>query len=203
MKKIAIVMLLVMLGGINVLFAQSKGDKCISYLFGIEVTKHSEKVGSTTNEGKPYVKMEFHPGFHYFLADNFRVGAQMTLRRESQKYDSDGKYIKGTFLAGASTAYYMMLAEKYYFTPEIGLYYAHTKIKDKSGNTTTESKANGFMLQMLPIMVEFRPTEHYGFSASIIAIEYSVLKAKDADLKGKDFAFAFNISPRIGMRYYF
>ena len=53
MKKITILMLLVMMSGINVLFAQSKGDMYVGTLFGFGMSKHSEKDGSNKSEGKP------------------------------------------------------------------------------------------------------------------------------------------------------
>jgi len=203
MKKITIVMLLVMLGGINTLFAQSQGDMYVGTMLGMYVSKHSDKVGDNKSEDKPYVKLEIDPGFHYFVADNFRIGIQTKLGLETQKYDNDRKYTNSAFWAGAVAAYYFEIADKLYFTPEVGFYFAHSKHTDKVGNNSTESKANGFVFQLLPAMLEFRPTTHFGFSASVLGLELTHMKGKDSNVKSNDFAFALGLAPQIGFKYYF
>ena len=204
MKKITILMLLMMMSGINVLLAQSKGDMYVGTLLGFGMSKHSEKDGSNKSEGKPYFRFELDPGFHYFIADNFRIGAQMCFGLESQKQNNDTKYTNSSFAIGPVFAYYFEIANNFYFTPEIGFYFAHSKNTYKVGNNSTESKANGFVFQLLPAMLEFRPTNHFGFSASLFAIELTHMKSKDnPDHKSNDFGMALGISPRIGLKYYF
>ena len=203
MKKFTIVMLLVMLSGINSLFAQSKGDMYVGTLLGMSVTKSSTKVGDTKEENKPYVKMDIDPGFHYFVADNLRIGIQMGLSTEWQKDDNDGKSSINTFCVGPQAAYYFEIADKFYFTPEVGFYFAHTNSKDKDGSVTHEDKGNGFLLQVLPVQLEFRPTDHFGFSASLLRLDYAHIKAKDADVKGNNTIFSLGLSPTIGIKYYF
>jgi len=204
MKKITIVMLLVMLGGINTLFAQSQGDMYVGTMLGFGMTKHTDKNGSNKTEDKPYFKFELDPGFHYFIADNFRIGAQMGFGFDSHKYDNDRKNTNSSFMLGGVCAYYFEIADKFYFTPELGFYFAHAKNTYKENSHSDESKANGFILQMLPAMLEFRPTDHFGFSASLFAIEVTHMKSKEnPDHKSNDFAMELGISPRIGLKYYF
>ncbi len=203
MKKITILMLLVMMSGINVLFAQSKGDMYVGTLLGMGISKSSTKVGDTKTSDKPYVTMEIDPGFHYFVADNFRIGLQMGLRTSWHKDENDNKNSDNYLLVGPTFAYYFEIADKFYLTPELGFYFAHAKSKDKTGNITNESKGNGFNMQILPVMLEFRPTDHFGFSASLLGIDIAHLKAKDADVKSTGFTFDLGLSPHIGLKYYF
>ena len=203
MKKITIMMLLVLMSSVNVLFAQSAGDKYVGTLAGMSITKSSTKVGDTKNSEKPYVTMQLAPGFHYFLADNLRVGLQMELTTSWHKDEDGNKSSNNTFLMGPTVAYYFAIADKLYFTPELGFYFAHVKSKYKSGNTSYDSKGNGFDLQILPIMLEFRPTDHFGFSASLLGIDFAHIKAKDSDVKSNEFKFNLGLNPRIGLKYYF
>lgn len=204
MKKFTIVMLLVMLSGINALFAQSKGDMYVGTMLGMAITQHSEKYDNTKDKDKPFIKMEIDPGFHYFIADNFRIGAQMGFALESQKYENDTKDKNGSFVIGGVAAYYIQLADHFYFTPELGFYFAHAKFTHEVGSNPVESKSNGFLLQFLPAMLEFRPTDHFGFSASLLGLELTHLKSKqDSKSKSNDFAFALGLAPQIGIKYYF
>lgn len=204
MKKITILMLLVMMSGINVLFAQSKGDMYVGTMLGMAISQHTDKYDNTKDKDKPWIKLEIDPGFHYFVADNFRIGAQMGFATESQKYDDNRKYKNGSFIAGGVAAYYFELADNFYFTPELGFYFAHAKHTDEVGSTSTDSKSNGFLLQFLPAMLEFRPTTHFGFSASLLGLELTHLKSKqDPKAKSNDFSFALGLAPHIGLKYYF
>ncbi|MCR5454719.1 MAG: porin family protein [Bacteroidales bacterium] len=202
MKKITIVMLLIMLSGINSLFAQSQGDMYVGTLLGMSITKKSEKNGNTKTESKPYITMQLDPGFHYFIIDDLRVGAQMSFGLQSHKYDSNNKHTNSSFMLGGVAAYYFHITDNFYFTPEVGFYFAHAK--DKYDNNTTEPKANGFDLQILPVMLEFRPTTHFGFSASLLGVELQHMKSKDnPDQKSNDFEFNLGLNPKIGLKYYF
>ena len=53
MKKITILMLLVMMSGINVLFAQSKGDMYVGTMLGMEITQHTSKYDNNKVKDKP------------------------------------------------------------------------------------------------------------------------------------------------------
>ena len=205
MKKITILMLLVMMGGINVLFAQSKGDMYVGTMLGMGITQHTSKYDNNKVKDKPLIKLEIDPGFHYFIADNFRIGAQMGFATDSQKsHDDNSKYKHGTFVVGGVAAYYFQIADNFYFTPELGFYFAHQKNTNEVGSTSTSYKSNGFLLQILPAMLEFRPTTHFGFSASLLGLELTHLKSKqDPKAKSNDFSFALGLAPQIGLKYYF
>ena len=204
MRKLAIMMLLTMLGGINALFAQSQGDMYVGTMLGMAISQHADKYDNTKDKDKPWIKMEIDPGFHYFVADNFRIGLQTKFGLETQKYDPDRQYSDSEFWAGAVAAYYFQIADKFYFTPELGFYFAHAKHTDKTGSNSVESKSNGFVFQTLPAMLEFRPTTHFGFSASLLGLELIHLKSKqDSKAKSNDFLFALGLAPQIGIKYYF
>ncbi len=203
MKKITILMLLVMMSGINVLFAQSQGDMYVGTLAGVNVSKSSWKdANGTKHENDPQTILLVAPGFHYFVADNFRIGLQMEFTELMTK-DNDTKYRNGVLAIGGAVSYYFQIADKFYYTPEVGMYFIHENDKQKLGNTTNSNKYNGFSLPINIAQVEFRPTSHLGFSASIMSLRFKHLKPKGSDSKSNNFEFDTCLNPVIGFKYYF
>jgi hypothetical protein len=127
----------------------------------------------------------------------------MALSTEWQKDENDNKSSINTLFVGSAFAYYIEIADKLYLTPEIGFYFVHSTSKDKTGSVTVSHKGNGFDLQVLPVMLEFRPTTHFGFSASLLGLNYIHLKIKDTDVKANNTDFTLGLNPVIGFKYYF
>ncbi len=195
------------------LHAQQKGDKFIGTMVGFGIQKTSVEVnngsGATTEEGDPIIQIGIDPGFHYFVADNFRLGLQMSLQRQSQKgEDYNGSEVKnsvGTFIVGPEAAYYAHLADRFYFTPEVGFYFAHSKVSEEISSTTESQKLNGFALSFTPLKFEFRPTEHFGIATSLINISFINLKKQDTDdfdVKSKSFGLNLGFNPSVGVHIY-
>ena len=82
-------MLLVMMSGINVLFAQSKGDMYVGTMLGMSISQHSDVDGNTKHVDNPIITLHLAPGLHCFAADYFRIGLQMELTTQSQKDENN------------------------------------------------------------------------------------------------------------------
>ena len=184
-------------------FAQSKGDKFIGTMLGMSISKESEKYGGTTYEENPLVFFEIDPGFHYFIADKFRVGVQTAFGKQMQKDEDGHKNTINMLEIGIVSAYYIKLAENFYFTPEICIGFIHNKYKETKKNISEEAKTNGFGFQFLPVQVEFRPTQHFGMSVSLLGLTYTHMKAKDVDVISNKIKFDVVINPSVGFRFYF
>ncbi len=205
MKKLLIATLLVMLSGATSLFAQSQGDMYVGTLAGVNVSKSSWKDSNgTKHENDPQTILLVAPGFHYFVADNFRVGLQFELSETmSKNKDTDVKHRDGIFAVGGVFAYYFQISDNFYITPEFGMYFVHENDKTKYSNTTVSDKANGFSMPINVAQVEFRPTDHLGFSASILSFRINHMKPKDGNDKYNHFEFDTCLNPVIGFKYYF
>lgn len=130
MKKKILTMLLLAAGSIASLYAQQKGDMFVGTMLGFSIQKTTSKIeykgNSEKTENDPVVTLDIEPGFHYFIADKFRLGLQMGFTRASQKSnDEDGEYEEsiGAINIGPVAAYYVQLADRFYLTPELGDYF--------------------------------------------------------------------------------
>lgn len=189
-------------------FAQQKGDMFVGTMLGVGIQKSSVKYDNEKEEDDPIVTLNLEPGFHFFIADKFRLGLQMELTRQSQKSDDEGvDYTEsmGTLLVGPVASYYVQLADRFYLTPELGAYFAHVKHKEEEGKYSEEVKLNGFALGLQPIKFEFRATNRLAISAGLFNIGFTHLKVKDTgdvDVKNNAFALNLGINPSVGIHIY-
>ena len=204
MKKITTMMLLILMSGINVLLAQSKGDMYVGTMRGMSISQHSDVDGNTKHVDNPIITLHLAPGLHCFAADYFRIGLQMELTTQSQKDENNNTESSNCLCVGPICSYYFQIADKFYFTPEIGLFFAYTNYKWTENHVIHNSKENGFDVEIRPVMLEFRPTDHFGFSASLLGVGFAHLTSKDfPDEKSNQFVFNIGINPSIGLKYYF
>jgi hypothetical protein len=97
------------------------------------------------------------------------------------------------------------MADKFYFSPELGFYFAHSKSKQEVGNQSQEQKANGFLLNLVPVKFEFRPTDRIGIAASLFNVGITHLKFKDTgdvDVSSNALSLNLGINPTVGIHIY-
>lgn len=192
-------------GSFASMLAQTAGDMFVGTMMGVSVAKTSSKLGDKKYEDKPVINMEVDPGFHYFVAKNFRVGLQVGLHRMSQKDDNDNKDSYNALAVGPVAAYYINITDRFSIAPELGFYFAHAKNKYETSAVTTETKYNGFELDANLLNFEFRPVTHFGVGASLLGLSFAHLKEKDSDpeASSNSFIFSLGLNPRVGVRYFF
>ncbi len=184
--------------------AQQKGDKFVGTLIGFSMANSSTTGEDGVKEkGDPVCAIELDPGFHYFVADHFRIGAQMQLTHQWQKNDeSDTKTSSNNLAIGPTAAYYIRLADRFHLAPELGFFYCHGKMSYERDNHTADYKTNGFELAALPVQLEFRPTDRIGLGVSLLNLEFAHMKRTDADISGNAVNFNIMLNPTVGVRVF-
>ncbi len=184
--------------------AQQAGEKFVGTMLGVGITKQSTEIGGTKYEDDPTVTLRLDPGFHFFLTDHFRLGLQAQLLRQSTKYDDGDKNSVGTFLIGPSAAFYLQLADRFYFAPELFFGFAHAKYKVEEDNRSRETKNNGFGFDVAPLVFNFRATQRLAFSASLFNVSLVHMKLKDSNPETTSNAFDFNlgVNPSVGIHFF-
>ena len=186
-------------------FAQSSGDMFVGTLLGFSVTKTSVHVGDYDGDNDPEIGLNVSPGFHYFVANNFRVGLQAELGRTSQKDNNDDKYSMNTLNIGPVAAYYIQITDRFSIAPELSFYFTHAKSKEETSHITVEDKYNGFAIGARLLNFEFRPVTHFGVSANLFGLGLVHLKQKDSDpeVSSNTFNLSLGMNPSVGVRYFF
>ncbi|MBO4531782.1 MAG: hypothetical protein IK017_11310 [Paludibacteraceae bacterium] len=222
MKKIMILLLLctASLGT----YAQEKGDKVLSAMIGVNVSKsnsvqinHNEKEKS---ESDPLVQMSAGVGIHGFVAKNFRLGFELQgsySNNINNIVDMKSKQIG----MGPTLAYYVPICEKFYYVPQFGAYFVHLKYsypkviygQDEAGlNLYAEGvdlKYNGFAFCLVPAQFEIRPNQRIGLAMSLfnISLVHMIQKNEDeyssSEYKYNNFEFDFGFRPSAEVHIYF
>lgn len=157
--------------------AQDKGDMYFGGSLGLGVTAVGDGGYSASA-----VTFSLAPEFSYFVADNFRVGAEVALGI------ADGVT---TFAVTPTVAYYVRLVDKLYYTPEFNI---------GGGFAASDGYTTGlFTLGLDLFALEFMPTSKIGLSLSLVNLQYNLL----SEASVSTFHFGLLTSPEVGFRYYF
>ncbi len=120
-------------------YAQQKGDMFASFHGGFGITSYGVYYDEKELEGyDPKVNFFVAPGFHYFVANRFRVGLDFTfgIQKAHEEYELGSMYLSSDSKAkywslGPVFAGYVKLAEKFYYVPELDLNYTRMKTSEK------------------------------------------------------------------------
>ena len=168
MKRLLIAAALLILG-CSVASAQQKGDKYFGGTAGFAI-QAGDGVGAA---------LGIQPEFGEFVADNWRLGVSVS-------YTLNGLHM---FTLAPNFAYYARLCDGLYYTPglEAGLVVA------ASGGVYP---GVGVTLHMFSL--EFRPTEHFGFTANLASLNFVAIANA-----GSALSFNLGVNPTVGFKYYF
>ena len=197
------------------LSAQTKGEKYIAVSagasFGSEtVTAHSASY--TNTEKNPLASNLSAMGeFGYFVADNVRlalaVGVPFTSSPKSKT--EDNIWLLNNTIGiqiNPNIAYYVKLANNFYYTPEIGFSYEFGSYKEEmTGSVSMNLKYNGWDVYANILSLEFRVSKKLAIGANVGNISYASLKITEkgsADyIKYGQFKFNLN-SASVHIRFY-
>lgn len=183
MKKLFLSILFIVFATYNV-SAQKKGDFYLGGILGVVTDSAfiSGGNGSTT-----VTQFDIIPEIGYFVADRFMVGLGLGYGITA------GDYTNHSLVIAPEISYFAPLCKNLYYTPafEFGFVYANS---DGYG-------LPGLGIGLTLVGLEFRPTEHFGFSASLVSLNYTMLSRHGVTLNSIDFNFCTN--PYIGFKYYF
>ncbi|MBR6757161.1 MAG: hypothetical protein IKM35_01605 [Bacteroidaceae bacterium] len=177
MKKIFCLLLcLVALFTGNVV-AQEKGDMYLGGSIGLDVSSVGDSGLSMST-----VSFSFTPEYAYFVTNNFRIGAGLSLSVADEVT---------VFTIEPAFAYYVRLVDKLYYIPEL---------KIGGGVMSSDGYSTGvFSLGVNLFALEFKPSAKVGLSLSLVNLSCMVLPENELT------AFNFNLisTPQFGFRYYF
>lgn len=174
MKRITLLLLctLTLLTGKS--YAQEKGEMYIGGDLSLGLTT------STYNEtDNVETSFSIAPEFAYFVTDNLRIGGSI-----NYEY-----YLVHEILINPSIAYYVKLADKFYYVPEFSIGGGLILYEDL--------KYLGLQLELGLFAVEFRPTDHFAMSVSLLNLGYANIGA------AQGFTFTLGATSSVGLRYYF
>ena len=128
-------------------FAQKKGDMYVAGSFATDFGSYSMSSsadGYATSEKTPFgTSFEIGGDYAYFVADNVRLGLGVSFPFSSSPIEKvDGKWLKDKtteFEVNPNVAYYVKLADRFYYTPEIGILFQWSTIRTQISPSLTES----------------------------------------------------------------
>lgn len=213
MKKILLIIAVMFISVIS--FAQTKGEMFIagtvSADLGTQKTTLSD--GSYSTSAKQPLSSSFGFGveYGYFVADNLRLALAMSVPFSSSPVEEiDGKWLKNTaaaFAINPNIAYYVKLADRFYYTPEVGVSFDFGSRKEQlSKSESYKTPFWGWNIYANLLALEFRVTDKFAIGALIGAIGYGNTRFTDKDtdayLDNSQFTFGLNDSS-VHVRFYF
>ena len=196
--------------------AQNAGDKYIAaslaFSFGNQnVETSNDGVYSTMQSAPLATSVGLQAELGYFSADNFRLGLCLGIPFNSTPESLSGTTWLKTKTVGFSInpniAYYLPLADRLYYTPEIGFSYEIGSYKeDLTTSTTYNANYSGWDLYVHILALEYRVSPKFAIGVGIGSVSYANAKIKDknsgAYISSKQFSLDFN-SSTTHARFYF
>lgn len=194
MKKIVLFSIAMLMSVAS--FAQKKGDMYVAGSFATEFGSYamsSSADGYATSEKTPFgTSFEIGGDYAYFVADNVRLGLGASFPFSSSPIEKvDGKWLKdktADFYFSPDVVYYVKLADKFYYTPEIGMLFGWSRIRTQLSPSLTESTSIstwGGYINLLAF--EFQASERMAIGVTVggIAAYSSDYTYNDSDVKYK------------------
>lgn len=160
-------------------FAQNKGDKYIGGNLGLAI----QAVGADGNTSAA-AALGIQPEFGYFVADRLKIGASLGYSISAGTH---------SFTIMPNISYYLPLCDGLYYAPGLELGYA---LGAEQGFSMS-----GFGLAAHFFTLEFRPSEHFGFSANLLSLNFVSLTKYGVTAGGA--SINIGINPTVGFKYYF
>ena len=140
--------------------------------------------------------------YGYFVANNLLLKAHIGYGYEKQGID-----ISHSLNIAPGLAYYVKIANGFYYTPNISVAYAMSSTKQTDDSYFT---LNGFGVELQPFAVEFRPIKRFAMNISLASLPYVYLMGKidtgdllDATIDVNGFSFDLLANAQIGFKLYF
>jgi hypothetical protein len=164
-----------------VLSAQSKGEKYIavsvSASFGNETIETYDGAYTTSDSGPLTTSVDVMGEFGYFIADNVRLALALGVPYSSTPVTQSGNtWLRRNtlgFQINPNIAYYVRLADNFYYTPEIGFSYQFGSYKeDMTASTSRNLNYNGWSIYANILALEFRVSPKLAIGAGVGSVSY-------------------------------
>lgn len=213
MKKILLFSVAMLIGVAS--FAQKKGDMfvagSISADFGTQKTTISDGSYSVSAKQPSGASFSLGAEFGYFVVDNLRLSMYLSVPFSSSPVEEvDGKWLRNTaaaFAINPNVAYYVRLADRLYYTPEVGVAFEFGSRKEQlSVSESYKTPFWGWNVYANLLALEFKVSEKLSIGALVSGISYGNTrftdKKTDAYLDSSQFNFDLNNSS-VHFRFYF
>ena len=183
MKKLSLLVGLIVLS-IGT-FAQSKGEMYVlasaSASFGKVRSDTYNLNGLITNttEDPSKTYLDFDAGFGWFAANNFRLELCLGVSYEKDprgvSYDNVRLYNKFTsFYVCPSLSYYVRLADRFYYAPEVGVMFTFGKYShEETPSMTWNYPYRDYSIYANLLAFEYRVGPHFALWAGVGCLEYT------------------------------
>lgn len=197
-------------------FAQQKGDSYVGVSLGYDTGITNTKITTTINSGaisdetinRDGDNFAINLDYGYFVAKHLRVGATL-----GYGYNANADSAVHSFTITPNVAYYVKLAPNFYYTPSLSLGFgcatANERLVDLRGDDDNFTMS-GFVAELQPFAVEFRPTQRFAMSVSLCSLQYLYLAGnvdiiQNTSVKIDQNALAFNLlaNAQVGFKLYF
>lgn len=198
------------------MFAQEKGEMYISGTLDFSVGTQTSILtsGSISESVQNPLTTSFAVGteYAYFAAKNLRIALALSYGMSSEPTEKvDNKWYKtntNLFQINPNIAYYVKLADRFYYTPEIGVSFGFGNIKQPITTTSTyTSPYSSWDVYANLIAFEFRVSQHFAMGCGYGSISYLSAKITDTDNKSnniKNNTFKLDLGTAgLYARYYF
>lgn len=167
-------------------FAQTKGDMYIAgSLFmnsGTQSTILSYDGSNPISDSQPSgLSSGLGAEYSYFATDNLRLSLAISAPFTSTPIEKeDDKWLKHTstsLIINPNVAYYIRLADKFYYTPEVGFDYSFGFSKQEvSSSDSYKEKYRGWSAYIKILALEFRVTDRIAIGFNAGSINYGSTK---------------------------
>ena len=213
MKKILSFLVAMLIGVAS--FAQKKGDMFISGTISADLGSQTTSLsdgGYSASVSQPLSSsFSFGVEYGYFVADNLRLAMAMSVPFSySPVEEVEGKWLKdkaSSFAINPNVAYYVRLADRFYYTPEVGVSVNFGSLKEQlSKSETYTTPFWGWNVYANLLALELRASDKIAIGAIFGAISYSstIYTNVDTDYKASINQFVFDLNnSSIYYRFFF
>lgn len=196
MKKLLTCLLAIV--AVSTLSAQQKGEMYFGGSIGVVTSTSIASETSATGFG-----LSLEPEFGGFVADKFCIGFSVGYGLETANRTFAALHALGVM---PKMAYYVRLADNFYYTPTLQFGFVCGLTKEMSGCIVETITMPGFGVGLSLAGFEFRPTPKFGITLSLLELNYTYLNYKENDYatyQNSSIDFRFGGSSTIGLRCYF
>ena len=179
MKKLFVILVALLCCSATV-FAQNKGDKYIGGNLGLAIQTASSNYGDSAAAAGVAIT----PEFGIFVADNAKLGVSLGYELTAGTH---------TIKLAPNFAYYVRLCDGLYYMPVLKLGFAMAAAEG--------IVIPGVVCGMDLFSLEFRPSQHFGFSANLLSFDFTALGKSGFTASAVNFSLGVN--PTVAFKYYF
>ena len=211
MKKILAVSALLFIG--LAMFAQSRGENYLGVSlgtsFGTQKSRLFDGINTTTSVEPSATSASLNVEGGFFVVDNLRLSLATGVSFNSTPSSATSSLNTNTLgvQINPSIAYYVKLADRLYYTPEVGGAFEIGVYWEKlTSNTSYTTRYMGWSVYAHLLALEYRVSQKFAIGIGLGSVSYTYAKVKDgsSDVFIDTGQFLFNLnSATASAKFYF